>query len=128
MTMTKSAILSGPIVAGTFAALAMGVPGHAAWAGSSLSSPTTNPGVSRPSVQKRGGNRSPGAPRDLGKGPSFGDTARRSNAAKPPYPAEYEGDTSRGNYGCHELGKRAIDTDNDNWWLRYRACKGIKPD
>ncbi len=34
----------------------------------------------------------------------------------------YYGDTSRGNTGCYWMAKRAIDTNNDNWWQRYRAC------
>ena len=55
--------------------------------------------------------------------PSFGAQQRLgSGARKQPYPYRYYGDTSRGNYGCHRYGQRAIDTDNKNWWLRYRAC------
>jgi hypothetical protein len=45
-----------------------------------------------------------------------------SNSVKQPYPYRYYGDTSRGNTGCYWMAKRAIDTDNVNWWQRYRAC------
>ncbi len=61
-------------------------------------------------------------PRALGKGPSFKSVAPKGEAQKQPYPSRYYYDTSRGNYGCHRYGKRAIDTDNINWWTRYKAC------
>lgn len=64
-----------------------------------------------------------GALKGIRPAPSFGDVVRRSNAAKPPFPSRFRSDTSRGNYGCHRFGKRAIDTDNSNWWARYRACR-----
>jgi len=41
---------------------------------------------------------------------------------KPPYPYQYYGDTSRGNYGCYRYARRGIDTNNRNWLARYRAC------
>jgi hypothetical protein len=46
----------------------------------------------------------------------------KSETAKQPYPYRYYGDTSRGNTGCYWMAKRAIDTNNANWWQRYRAC------
>jgi hypothetical protein len=62
-------------------------------------------------------------------GPSFSAQQRLGNGArKQPYPYRYYTDESRGNYGCHRYGKRAIDTDNKNWWLRYQACKEVGSD
>lgn len=74
-------------------------------------------------AKKPGAHLNHGAPKGLGRGPSFEETVRRGNATKKPYPDQYDADTSRGNYGCHWMGKRAIETDNSNWWARYRACK-----
>lgn len=90
-----------------------------------------SPNSGRPSTSGRGiGPSSPPivAPKALDRGPSFGDTVRRGSARQLPYPDQYDADTSRGNYGCHRLGKRAIDTDNSNWWLRYKACKEVGSD
>jgi hypothetical protein len=58
-------------------------------------------------------------PRSL---PGLEQRDRGKAARREPYPYRYYGDTSRGSYGCHPLGKRAIETGNDNWWNRYRAC------
>jgi hypothetical protein len=60
--------------------------------------------------------------------PGLGVAKPGSSARKQPYPYRYYYDTSRGNYGCHRYGKRAIDTDNKNWWLRYRACAEVGSD
>ena len=60
--------------------------------------------------------------------PGLGVAKPESSARKQPYPYRYYNDTSRGNYGCHRYGKRAIDTDNKNWWLRYRACAEVGSD
>jgi hypothetical protein len=73
-------------------------------------------------------SRSNAAPKGLGRGPSFGETVRRGSARQRPYPDQFGADTSRGNYGCHRLGKRAIDTDNTNWWVRYKSCKSVGSD
>ncbi|HEY7669586.1 MAG TPA: hypothetical protein VH852_03020 [Hyphomicrobium sp.] len=54
--------------------------------------------------------------------PGLGYAKPESSARKEPYPYPYYSDESRGNYGCHRLGRRAIETDNANWWARYRAC------
>jgi hypothetical protein len=60
--------------------------------------------------------------------PKFPSRAPSDEAAKQPYPYRYYYDTSRGNYGCHDLAKRAIETNNKNWWLRYRACTEAQRD
>jgi hypothetical protein len=65
--------------------------------------------------------------------PAYGNSKGRSlngesRARKQPYPYRYYYDTSRGNYGCHRYGKRAIDTDNANWWTRYRSCTETQPE
>jgi hypothetical protein len=60
--------------------------------------------------------------------PGLGVARPESSARKQPYPYRFYGDTSRGNYGCHRYGQRAIDTDNKNWWLRYRACTEVGSD
>jgi len=72
----------------------------------------------------------PGTPSSRGfdKGPSFNSVVPKGDARKQPYPSRYYDDTSRGNYGCHRYGKRAIDTDNANWWARYRACAEVGSD
>ncbi len=67
-------------------------------------------------------------PKGLDRGPSFNSLAPRGNARKQPYPYRYYEDTSRGNYGCQRYAKRAIDTNNENWWLRYRACTEVGED
>ena len=64
----------------------------------------------------------------LRTGPTSKPIAPRSQARKPPYPYRYYTDESRGNYGCHRYGKRAIDTDNENWWVRYKACSEVGKD
>jgi hypothetical protein len=65
----------------------------------------------------------------LKNGPSFGSVAKpKSEASKQPYPYRYYYDTSRGNYGCNRYARRAIETDNANWWARYRACTEVGPD
>jgi hypothetical protein len=70
-----------------------------------------------------------GGLKGLKTGPSFGGVAKpRDSARKQPYPYRYYTDESRGNYGCHRYGKRAIDTDNKNWWVRYRACSEVGKD
>jgi hypothetical protein len=55
-------------------------------------------------------------------GPGGFDADSKTGAGKQPYPYPYYYDTSRGNYGCNRYARRAIDTDNANWWARYRAC------
>jgi hypothetical protein len=92
-----------------------------------------SPNSGRPTTSGRGigppsPSRSTVAPKGLGRGPSFGETVRRGSARQRPYPDQFGADTSRGNYGCHRLGKRAIDTDNTNWWVRYKACKSVGSD
>jgi hypothetical protein len=69
-----------------------------------------------------------GGLKGLKTGPSFGAAKPLGTAQKQPYPYRYYNDTSRGNYGCHRYGKRAIDTNNENWWLRYRACTEVGKD
>ncbi len=70
-----------------------------------------------------------GVYKGLGTGPSFGTVAKpKSEASKQPYPYPYYNDTSRGNYGCNRYARRAIDTDNANWWARYKACTEVKSD
>ena len=76
----------------------------------------------------RGINGRYGGLKSLRTGPSYGAAGSKSEAAKQPYPYRYYYDTSRGNYGCHRYGKRAIDTDNANWWTRYRACTEVGSD
>jgi len=49
-------------------------------------------------------------------------------ARRQPYPYQYYQGTQRGNYGCDWLARRAIDTDNLNWWTRYRSCTRNKTD
>jgi hypothetical protein len=58
-------------------------------------------------------------PVPLGPRPYAGS---KSETAKQPYPYRYYGDTSRGNKGCYWMARRAIETDNANWWQRYRGC------
>jgi hypothetical protein len=58
----------------------------------------------------------------------YGDSNTESKRIKQPYPAEYYYDTSRGNDGCYKYAKRAIDTNNRNWWKRYQACAGTGGD
>jgi len=67
-------------------------------------------------------------PKGLDRGPSFNSLAPKGDARKQPYPYRYYEDTSRGNYGCQRYAKRAIDTNNENWWLRYRACTEVGND
>lgn len=43
-------------------------------------------------------------------------------ALKQPYPYKYYQGTKRGNYGCDWLARRATNTNNLNWWTRYRSC------
>jgi hypothetical protein len=52
----------------------------------------------------------------------YGDSNTESGRIKQPYPYSYYSDTDRGNTGCYKYAKRAIDTNNRNWWARYRAC------
>ncbi len=66
-----------------------------------------------------------GGLKGLKTGPSFKSVAPKGEARKQPYPYRYYYDTSRGNYGCRRYGKRAIDTDNENWWLRYKSCTEV---
>lgn len=49
-------------------------------------------------------------------------------ALRQPYPYPYYQDTQRGNYGCHWLARRALDTNNLNWWTRYRSCSRNRTD
>jgi hypothetical protein len=72
-----------------------------------------------------GGLKGGRAYRDNGLGPPplpYGSTIGRKDTIKPPYPHQYYDDTERGNYGCHWMAQRAIDTNNRNWMARYRAC------
>jgi hypothetical protein len=69
-----------------------------------------------------------GVYKHLNKGPTVKPVTPKSDARKQPYPYRYYNDTSRGNTGCHRYGKRAIDTDNKNWWLRYKACSEVGKD
>lgn len=58
-------------------------------------------------------------------GPLSGE---RSSALKQPYPYRYYSDTNRSISGCYWMARRAIETNNRNWWLRYRACTGTARD
>lgn len=58
----------------------------------------------------------------------YGSTIGRKDRIKPPYPHQYYDDTKRGNYGCHWLAQRAIETNNRNWMTRYRACVEVGGD
>lgn len=49
-------------------------------------------------------------------------------ALRQPYPSQYYQDTRRGNYGCHWLARRATETNNLNWWTRYRSCSRKRTD
>jgi hypothetical protein len=69
-----------------------------------------------------------GLNKPLTTGPTIKPAVPRNDARKQPYPYRYYEDTSRGNYGCHRYGKRAIDTNNKNWWLRYKACTDVGKD
>jgi hypothetical protein len=69
-----------------------------------------------------------GVYKGLKTGPSVKSVRPKGEARKQPYPSRYYYDTSRGNYGCHRYGKRAIDTDNENWWLRYKSCSEVGRD
>ncbi len=69
-----------------------------------------------------------GVYKSLKTGPAKPITPPRANARKQPYPYRYYTDESRGNYGCHRYGKRAIDTNNENWWVRYKACSEVGKD
>ncbi len=52
----------------------------------------------------------------------------RSESGKQPYYYRYYDDTSRGGSGCHWMAERAIATNNENWWARYRACTEVGDD
>jgi hypothetical protein len=58
----------------------------------------------------------------------YGSTIGRKDQIKPPYPYQYYDDTKRGNYGCHWMAQRAIETNNRNWMTRYRACVDVGGD
>jgi hypothetical protein len=60
----------------------------------------------------------------------YGDSNTESQRIKQPYPYPYPyySDTSRGNTGCNKYARRAIDTNNRNWWKRYQACIGTRGD
>ena len=58
----------------------------------------------------------------------YGDSNTESGRIKQPYFYPYYSDTSRGNDGCYKYAKRAIDTNNRNWWKRYQACTGTGGD
>jgi hypothetical protein len=58
----------------------------------------------------------------------YGDSNTESSRIKQPYPYPYYSDTSRGNKGCHKYARRAIDTNNRNWWKRYQACIDVGGD
>jgi hypothetical protein len=58
----------------------------------------------------------------------YGSTIGREDRIKPPYPYQYYNDTKRGNYGCHWMAQRAIETNNRNWMTRYRACTEVGDD
>lgn len=83
--------------------------------------------LGRKSLGPRNFSKSVG-PGNIGPGGTFGAAGSKSDATKQPYPYRYYYDTSRGNYGCHRLGRRAIETDNANWWARYRACTEVGSD
>lgn len=51
--------------------------------------------------------------------PSVGS---RNNAGKQPYYYRYYSDTDRSPGSCRRYAQRAIETKNNNWWTRYRAC------
>jgi hypothetical protein len=72
-----------------------------------LSDPRSDPGVTPPPRSIPGLQQ-----RDLPK----------NDARREPYPYSYYNDKSRGDDGCGHLARRAIETKNDNWWARYRAC------
>jgi hypothetical protein len=54
--------------------------------------------------------------------PDYGPLKSQREEIKQPYPYHYYEDTDRGNVGCYRLARRAIETNNRNWWARYRAC------
>ena len=45
-----------------------------------------------------------------------------SDAVRQPYPSRYYQDQSRGGTGCRWMMRRAINTQNRNWLMRYFAC------
>jgi hypothetical protein len=45
-----------------------------------------------------------------------------TDTLKQPYPYRYYGDTNRSGGSCYWMARRAIDTDNRNWWARYLSC------
>lgn len=45
-----------------------------------------------------------------------------SDVVRQPYPSRYYQDQSRGGTGCRWMMRRAINTQNRNWLMRYFAC------
>jgi hypothetical protein len=45
-----------------------------------------------------------------------------TDSLKQPYPYRYYGDTNRSSGSCYWMARRAIETDNRNWWARYLSC------
>lgn len=56
-----------------------------------------------------------------GRAPMRGDDGAGSGT-KQPYYYRYYSDTDRSPGSCRRYARRAIETKNDNWWTRYRAC------
>ena len=83
--------------------------------------------ISAPTSPRSAG-RIPGAPSPTAWIRDYGDSNTESGRIKQPYPYPYYSDTSRGNDGCYKYAKRAIDTNNRNWWKRYQACTGTGGD
>ena len=48
--------------------------------------------------------------------------SRGADRLKQPYPYRYYGDTSRSGGSCYWMARRAIETNNRNWWARYLSC------
>lgn len=57
-----------------------------------------------------------------GRPPMRGAGDARDRGKKEPYYYRYYGDTDRSPDSCRRYARRAIETKNDNWWTRYRAC------
>jgi hypothetical protein len=140
--MTRTANLAATVAAVTWLAMpngaSSGVPARGASAAAMLvpvaSSNAHRPGIGGAYGGYKGAGGGLKGGRDLsdsGAGPPplpYGSTIGRKDRIKPPYPYQYYDDTKRGNYGCHWMARRAIDTNNRNWLARYRACTEVGGD
>ena len=90
-------------------------------AGTALAAPSRQPGVlaSKASDAHRAGpNGAYGGLKYNARPPLRHD----DNANRQPYYYRYYSDTDRSPTSCRRYAQRAIDTENSNWWTRYRAC------